>query len=167
MSQHTPEPCQPSADDQSPQSRACSRQREQQAFTTAAARLRQLADAVGPGEHHVVCSVALPDGPLLASLHLGVGDDGAAYITDTEGYELCVVWAVAILEDSSGGVVARTFLADSETVRGWYLRGAEITALSEAQVFDAYCTDVDTAEPVPPEYGVTYQAGIPIPPLPN
>ncbi len=51
---------------------------------------------------------------------------------------------------------------EPEEVRGWRLRAGRAQPLTAAEVFDAYCTDPVTGEPVAPEPGVEYRAGTPL-----
>ncbi|MGW7189831.1 hypothetical protein ACWGIP_11865, partial [Streptomyces sp. NPDC054838] len=46
-----------------------------------------------------------------------------------------------------------------DRVHGWRLDRGRLVALSAAAVFNAYCTDADTGEPVAPEPGVEYCPG--------
>lgn len=69
-----------------------------------------------------------------------------------------------------GGVVVRTqhpddIMADGTLrweVSGYALGKEEVIGLSEAEIFSAYCTDAETGEPIPPEYGVDYMEAVPL-----
>ena len=136
------------------------------AFDAASHTLLRLLEAVGDGTHHVVCSLPCPDGPpLLAAVHIDTRPDGDLHLAETDALVVCTVMAVAAVTARLGGLVVRTTdAAGRDTVRGWELRDGEPQPLSEAAVFDAYCTDPATGEPVPPEPGVRYAAGLPLPP---
>jgi hypothetical protein len=136
------------------------------AFDRASHTLLRLADAIGEGTHHVVCSLPTDDGPpLLAAVHLDATPDGDLDMDDADALAVCTVIAAATVTGRLGGLVARTLHPDGhDTVRGWELRGGEPHPLTEAAVFDAYCTDPSTGDPVPPEPGVRYAAGLPLPP---
>jgi hypothetical protein len=139
------------------------------AFDGAAHTLMHLAEAAGPGAHHIVCSVPTDTGGgnLLASAHLTAAPDGEVRVPDSDGIMLCTVMAAAALAPRPGGLVLRTTDdTGRDTVRGWSLLPDGPHPLSEAEVFDAYCTDPDTGQPVPPESGVHYRAGFPLPPPP-
>lgn len=138
------------------------------AFDGAAHTLLHLAEAAGPGSHHLVCSVPTDQGAtLLASARLTAAPDGEVHVPDSDGIMLCTVLAAAALAPRPGGLVLRTTDATgSDTVRGWSLLPDGPHPLSEAEVFDAYCTDPDTGQPVPPESGVHYRAGFPLPTTP-
>lgn len=41
-------------------------------------------------------------------------------------------------------------------VRGWTVTDRTLVPLDEARMFDAYCTDSASGEPIPPEPGVVY-----------
>jgi hypothetical protein len=135
------------------------------AFDTASDTLLRIVEAVGDGIHHVVCSLPTDDGPpLLAAVHIAIDPDGEMHLTEADALVICTVMAVAAVTARVGGLVVRTTDTDGrDTVRGWELRDGEPRPLSEAAVFDAYCTDVATGDPVPPEPGVRYAAGLPLP----
>ncbi|MEV6006900.1 hypothetical protein AB0M29_08825 [Streptomyces sp. NPDC051976] len=135
------------------------------AFDRASDLLLRLIQAVGPGTHHIVCSLPAPDGPLLAALHVDAGPEGSVQLAETDALVLCTVMAAASVTARAGGLVLRTTGDDGpDTVRGWSLRDGQLHPLTEAEVFDAYCTDAATGEPVPPEPGVVYRPGLPLPP---
>lgn len=136
------------------------------AFDRASHTLLRMIEAVGPGHHHVVCSLpTAEEPPLLAAVRVDADPDGEVRFAEADALVLCTVMAASEATDRVGGLVVRTTdAAGAETVRGWELRAGEPYPLSEARVFDAYCTDPATGEPVPPEPGVTYRAGLPLPP---
>ncbi|GAA0491252.1 hypothetical protein ABZ951_31660 [Streptomyces sp. NPDC046215] len=134
------------------------------AFARATRALRRLIEAVGPGTHHLVCSVPA-DGttPLVAVLHTDNSGDGLLHLGETAALVFCTVLAAGIATDRPGGVVLRsTVPGQRDAVRGWTLRDGWLRPLTEAEVFAAYCTDAHTGEPVPPEPGVDYRAGLPL-----
>lgn len=177
------------------------------AFDRASHTLLRVVAALGPGTHHVVCSLPVDDaGPsLLAAVLIdaaepgpgaeptpgpeagpapgppwngaaaGQSDDtrtdsaasGRLRFSENDALVLCTVMAAGSVTSRPGGLVVRTTTGQgprrTETVRGWSLRGGEPHPLSEAEVFSAYCTDPATGEPVPPEPGVRYRAGLPLP----
>ncbi|MBY8880666.1 hypothetical protein [Actinacidiphila acidipaludis] len=136
------------------------------AFDRASHTLVRLLEALGPGSHHVVASLPAGDGPpLLAAARVDADEDGDLRLTDTDGLVLCTVIAAGAATHHPGGLVIRTTdPGGTDTVRGWTLRGGEPHPLTEAEVFNAYCTDPGTGDPVPPEPGVRYAPGIPLPP---
>lgn len=139
------------------------------AFHNAADAVDALLSALGPGTHHLVCSVDGPQQPLLAVLHAVIGDDGLWNIDESAVMLFCSVLASGLATGSPGGLVTRTTpqrhkrRATPETVRGWCLQHGWLTPLTEGEVFSAYCTHAETGEPLPPEPGVDYGAGIPLP----
>ncbi|EST37130.1 hypothetical protein N566_14625 [Streptomycetaceae bacterium MP113-05] len=143
------------------------------ALHTAAAALDALLGALGPGTHHLVCSVDGPSAPLLAVLHTTTTADGSWELTEADVLLFCSVLAAGLVTRSPGGLVVRTTPPGdlsgrtAETVRGWCLHSGWLVPLTEAQVFSAYCTDAETGDPVPPETGVEYAAGIPLAPRPG
>ncbi|WP_234426968.1 hypothetical protein [Streptomyces niger] len=135
------------------------------AFEHASQAMLRLLGALGPGRHHVVCSVtASGDSPLLATMHATTYPDGRLHLAEAEALIFCTVLAAGFTLGGAGGVVSRT-LDDQhgDEVRGWSLRGSWLTALTAAEVFSAYCTDARTGDPVSPEPGVDYLPGIALP----
>lgn len=124
-----------------------------------------LLDAAGPGRHHLVCSVSAPGEPRprTAVLTAERGSPGPLRAEPAELATLTAVLADGLHGRHPGGVVLRTRLGTSEAVRGWQLSAGWLRPLTEAQVFAAYCTDTATGEPLPPEPGVDYRAGFPLP----
>ncbi|GHG82351.1 hypothetical protein [Streptomyces griseocarneus] len=133
------------------------------AFARASRALRLILEAVGEGAHHLVCSVPTGEGtPLIAVLHAECRD-GSLHLGEAAALVFCTVLAAGFAIDRPGGIVLRSSLTGRpDTVRGWGLRDGGLRPLTEAEVFDAYCTDAETGEPVPPEHGVEYRAGIPL-----
>ncbi|UZI32564.1 hypothetical protein [Streptomyces sp. VB1] len=133
------------------------------AFDRASHLLTRLLEAAGPGTHHLVCSTPTENDQLLAVLHTYRDTTGPARLDSSEGAEFATVLAVAIALESRGGVVLRTSAPDSpDRVHGWRLAHGALPPLTAGEVFNAYCTDADTGEPVSPESGVEYCAGFDI-----
>ncbi|MEV6318225.1 hypothetical protein [Streptomyces sp. NPDC051776] len=147
------------------------------AYVRASQALIQLVEASGPGTHHVVCSVPVDGSSLVAVLHAACGEDGLVHLRESEALVFCSVLGAGIATGSRGGIVVRSTpfprggadgpggqeTAGPDVVRGWALRDGWPRPLSEAEVFAAYCTDVDTGDPVPPEHGVDHRPGIELP----
>lgn len=122
-----------------------------------------LLSALGEGTHFLLCAVPTPEGTLCGSTVIALDGEEVTTVLD-ECASFCVALAVGVSPAMCGGVVARTVMDDgSDVVRGWKLADGWAQALNAAEVFDAYCTDRETGEPVPPEPGVDYRAGIPLP----
>ncbi|MBK3547094.1 hypothetical protein [Streptomyces sp. MBT60] len=133
------------------------------AFDRASHLLMRLLETAGPGTHHLVCSVPTDNDQLLAVLHTHRDTTGPARLDSAEGAEFATVLAVAVALESRGGVVLRTSAPDSpDRVHGWRLAHGGLAPLTAGEVFNAYCTDADTGEPVSPESGVEYCAGFDI-----
>ncbi|MGP4004262.1 hypothetical protein [Streptomyces sp. 8N706] len=152
----------------------CDRGRGRAAYARASRALMGLVEAVGPGTHHVVCSVPVGAASLIATCHAECDDRARVRLLESEALLLSTVLAAGIATDSRGGIVIRSSPpaprragadtgAGTDIVRGWALRDGWPRPLSEAEVFTAYCTDADTGEPVPPEHGVDYRPGIALP----
>lgn len=131
-------------------------------FTRAADTLTRLVDGAGPGHHHLVCSVPTQDEQLLAVLHAEVTDDpgGPPRIEGRESLDFVTVLATGLALGGPGGLVLRsTTEGFRDRVHGWRLDRGRLVPLSAAAVFNAYCTDADTGDPVAPEPGVEYCPG--------
>jgi hypothetical protein len=134
-------------------------------FERASDLLLALLGQAGPGTHHLVCSVPTAEGQLLAVLHTECPEGAPARFDSSEGAEFVTVLAVGIALESPGGVVLRTTGADApDRVHGWRLHRGRLAPLTAAEVFNAYCTDADTGEPLSPESGVEYCAGFDVEP---
>lgn len=136
-------------------------------FDRASLALMSLLEALGGGAHHLVCSVPVDDTPLVAVLHARCDGTGTVHVAEADALVFCTVLAAGIATDSPGGLVARSSTGAEDhpdRLRGWTLRDGWLQPLTEAEVFNAYCTDARTGEPVPPEPGVQYRAGLVIPP---
>ncbi|WP_062215954.1 hypothetical protein [Streptomyces sp. NBRC 109706] len=136
------------------------------AFARAARLLTWILDRIGAGDHHLVCSVALPDAPLNANLGVATRGPGASgALPEHQALVLCTVLAVGLVAGVPGGLVMRSEPGapppderPRQAVRGWRLADGRLLPLGEAEVFAAYCTDPSTGDPLPPEPGVDYLA---------
>ncbi|MCS0639576.1 hypothetical protein NX801_28865 [Streptomyces sp. LP05-1] len=138
------------------------------AFDHASELLTRLLDAAGPGTHHLVCSVPARGESLVATLRTDRGPAGPAHFDSSEGAEFVTVLATGVALDSPGGLVLRTSEPGApDHVHGWRLERGRLAPLAAAEVFNAYCTDVLTGEPVPPEAGVEHLAGFDLAPGPE
>ncbi|MBW5486389.1 hypothetical protein GPJ59_32150 [Streptomyces bambusae] len=131
-------------------------------FERAGHLLTRLVERAGPGHHHMVCSVPTPDEQLIAVLHAEASGEpeDPPRIEGRDGLDFVTVLAAGIALGGPGGLVLRTTAPGAkDRVHGWRLAGGRLVALPAASVFDAYCTDADTGEPVAPEPGVDYCPG--------
>ncbi|MGX2998420.1 hypothetical protein JNUCC64_29850 [Streptomyces sp. JNUCC 64] len=129
------------------------------AFARASDLLLRVLRAARPGAHHLVASVTTPDETLLGVLRARSDTDGLTDADETAAVELATVLAAGITTHSPGGLVLRTITpGHDDRVQGWRLSGDGLLPLTAAEVFDAYCTDAASGEPVPPEPGVDYCA---------
>ncbi|MEU6894344.1 hypothetical protein ABZ934_21555 [Streptomyces sp. NPDC046557] len=133
----------------------------QASFERAAGALKRLVDGAGPGHHHLVCSVPTDTEQLVAVLHAEApGAESRPRIEGREGMDFVTVLAAGIALGGAGGLVLRSTSEDCpDRVHGWRLDRGRLVALSAAAVFNAYCTDADTGDPVAPEPGVEYCPG--------
>ncbi|MFE2376340.1 hypothetical protein [Streptomyces sp. NPDC059398] len=142
----------------------CGRNVGTASFDRASRALKSLLDGAGAGVHHLVCSIPTEDEPLIAVLHAESGEDPGIRLDRTEGTAFVTVLAAGMALESPGGTVVRTTApGQDDRVRGWRLQRGRLLPLTAGEVFSAYCTDADTGDPVPPEPGVDYCAGYPIP----
>lgn len=147
----------------------CGRDLADAAFAAASHMFTSVLKAAGTGNHHLVCSVSTEPATLLAALLTDTSADGLVHVAETDVLLLCTVLAAGIVTDSPAGVVLRTTTGTDgpDEVRGWSLHDGRLHPLTEAEVFNAYCTDARTGEPVPPEPGVVYRPGTELPPPPS
>ncbi|MCT7354950.1 hypothetical protein N4P33_22745 [Streptomyces sp. 15-116A] len=128
------------------------------AFARAAHLLTRILDTAPPGHRHLVCSVSGPPEALVAVLH---ADDIAdrLELDETEALEFTTVLAAGLATDSPGGLVMRTSAPDTpDRIYGWRLRAYALEPLTAGEVFDAYCTDVESGDLISPESNVDYCA---------
>ncbi|MFI1732558.1 hypothetical protein ACH40E_25810 [Streptomyces acidicola] len=129
------------------------------AFLRASDLLTRILDTAGPGERHMVCSVSATPEPLVAALWADEKPDGTIHLDETEALEFTTILAVGIATQSAGGLVVRASAPDTpDRVYGWRLRGEGLKPLTAGEVFDAYCTDIESGDLVSPESGVDYCA---------
>ncbi|MGW3928732.1 hypothetical protein ACWECC_11580 [Streptomyces microflavus] len=143
----------------------CDQDLGEMAVTRASSLLLRLLGAAGPGTNRLVCSVPAVDEQLLAEFHaIGDSTSGTAHGADDD-IHIRTVLAVGLLLGSRGGLVLRTVTPDApDRLHGWSLSHGRLHPLTEAEVFNAYCTDARTGEPISPESGVEYRAGFPLAP---
>lgn len=131
-------------------------------FDRATDALTRLVAGAGPGHHHFVCSIPTDTEQLVAVLHADTTDDPdiPPRIEGRDGLDFVTVLAAGLALGGAGGLVVRsTTEGRRDRVHGWRLDRGRLTALSAAAVFNAYCTDADTGDPVAPEPGVEYCPG--------
>ncbi|MCK8436902.1 hypothetical protein G3I77_29055 [Streptomyces sp. D2-8] len=128
------------------------------AFARATDLLVRILDTAPPGNRHLVCSVTGPPETLIAALH--ITDDGAALeLDETEALEFTTVLALGLATESPGGLVIRASAPDTpDRVYGWRMRAYGLEPLTAGEVFDAYCTDVESGDLISPESNVDYCA---------
>ncbi|MFF7950919.1 hypothetical protein [Streptomyces griseorubiginosus] len=127
------------------------------AFTRASDLLVRILDTAQPGEHHLVCSVTGTPETLVSVLHSDENSDGAVHLDEAEALEFTAVLALGIATQSPGGLVMRTCApGTTDRVYGWRLRGDGLEPLTAGEVFDAYCTDIESGDLISPESDVDY-----------
>ncbi|CAL9624143.1 hypothetical protein [Streptomyces sp. Tu 3180] len=126
------------------------------AFARASRLLTRILDTAPPGDRHLVCSVSGPPETLIAVLH---ADDvaGRMELDEAEALEFTTVLAVGLATESPGGLVMRTSAPGTrDRIHGWRLRAHGLEPLTAGEVFDAYCTDAESGDLIPPESNVDY-----------
>lgn len=135
---------------------ACGKDVGQEAFARAQDLLARILDTAHPGHGHLVCSVSTTPETLVAVLHADTDADGATRLDDAEALEFTTVLALG-LAALPGALVMRTSApSTTDRVYGWRLRAGDPEPLTAGEVFDAYCTDIDSGNPTSPESGVDY-----------
>ncbi|MFC8823702.1 hypothetical protein [Streptomyces rochei] len=129
------------------------------AFTRASHLLRRVLETAPPGNRHLVCSVSGAPETLVAVLHADDEIDGTPHIDEAEALEFTSVLALGLATHSPGGLVMRiTTPSGPDRIHGWRLRGYGLEPLTAGEVFDAYCTDIESGDLVAPESNVDYCA---------
>ncbi|MFD6325045.1 hypothetical protein ACFWOL_19745 [Streptomyces sp. NPDC058442] len=135
---------------------SCGEDLGREAFARASQLIVRILDTAGPGNRHLVCSVSGPPETLVAVLHAD-DNDGHMELDDTELLEFTTVLAVGLATGSPGGLVMRTTAAGTaDRIHGWRLRAHGLEPLTAGEVFDAYCTDVESGDLISPESNVDY-----------
>ncbi|MGW2570975.1 hypothetical protein [Streptomyces sp. NPDC001537] len=127
------------------------------AFTRASHLLVRILETAGAGNRHLVCSVTATQETLVSVLHADEDDQGAIQLDEAEALEFTTVLALGIATQSPGGLVLRTSApGTTDRVYGWRLRGEGLEPLTAGEVFDAYCTDIESGDIISPESDVDY-----------
>ncbi|MEU4898579.1 hypothetical protein AB0B12_39350 [Streptomyces sp. NPDC044780] len=140
-----------------------------QAFNTGVLAFEALLSALGPGHHHLLTSAHTPEGGSVATASVTVesAPDGRIRTEKEGALMFCHVLAQASLAFECGVVFARSVTPDGGgkvVVQGWVLTDGWPRSMSAAEVFNAYCTELATGDPVPPEPDTEYLAGAPVAP---
>ncbi|MFF4763224.1 hypothetical protein [Streptomyces sp. NPDC001292] len=127
------------------------------AFARAADLVVRILDTAPPGNRHLVCSVTGTPETLVAVLHADDEEGETTQLDEAEALEFTTVLALGIATDGPGGLVMRTTApGTADRVYGWRLRGGGLDPLTAGEVFDAYCTDIESGDLISPESGVDY-----------
>ncbi len=127
------------------------------AFIRASNLLVRILDTAGPGSRHLVCSVTASPETLVSVLHADEDAEGATQLDEAEALEFTTVLALGLATHSPGGLVMRTSApGTADRIYGWRLRGEGLDPLTAGEVFDAYCTDIESGDLISPESGVDY-----------
>ncbi|MFL4902868.1 hypothetical protein ACJ6WF_06730 [Streptomyces sp. MMS24-I2-30] len=127
------------------------------AFTRASDLLVRILDTAPTGDRHLVCSVSGTEETLMSVLHADRDTEGITQLDETEALEFTTVLALGIATSSPGGLVMRTSApGTADRIYGWRVRHNGLEPLTAGEVFDAYCTDVESGDLISPESGVDY-----------
>lgn len=127
----------------------------------AADLLMGIFDAVGDGQHLLTASAYTPDGPMTSMAHIENRANETEIDVDDANRLLLVLAMTA--GQGVGGLVVRTRTGEATSrVMGWHLSDVAAAPVSRGALFDAYCTDPATGEPIPPEPGMEYADAPPV-----
>jgi hypothetical protein len=127
------------------------------AYTRASHLLSRILDTAPPGGRHLVCSVSGPPETLVTVLHADQDSEGTTHLDEAEVLEFTSVLALGLATRRPGGLVMRTSApGTADRIYGWRLRGDGLAPLTAGEVFDAYCTDVESGDLISPESDVDY-----------
>jgi len=127
------------------------------AFSRASDLVVRILDTAGTGNRHLVCSVTTAPETLLSVLHAEDDEEGVLQLDEAEALEFTTVLALGIATQRPGGLVMRTSApGTTDRVYGWRLRGDGLEPLTAGEVFDAYCTDIESGDLISPESDVDY-----------
>ncbi|MEU6260172.1 hypothetical protein ACFUEN_29800 [Streptomyces griseorubiginosus] len=127
------------------------------AYARATKLLAGILDAVGPGHHHLVCSVIARPETLAASLHADVKIEGRPRVDEGEALEFVTVLAFGIAKSSAGGFVIRASAPGAtDRIYGWRMAGDRLEPLTAGEVFDAYHSGIGSGEVLRLESDVDY-----------
>ncbi|WP_217254566.1 hypothetical protein [Streptomyces sp. AC602_WCS936] len=129
------------------------------AFTRASRLLLRVLETAPPGNRHLVCSVSGSPETLVSVLHADDELDGSPHVDEAEALEFTSVLALGLATHSPGGLVMRVSTPGGpDRIHGWRLRGYGLEPLTAGEVFDAYCTDIESGDLISPESNVDYCA---------
>ncbi|MFE5398760.1 hypothetical protein ACFQ9U_29925 [Streptomyces sp. NPDC056568] len=129
------------------------------AFARASRLLRRVLETAPAGDRHLVCSVSGAPETLVSVLHADDDLDGTPHVDEAEALEFTGVLALGLATHSPGGLVMRVSTSGGpDRIHGWRLRGYGLEPLTAGEVFDAYCTDVESGDLISPESNVDYCA---------
>ncbi|MFC7309022.1 hypothetical protein ACFQVC_33065 [Streptomyces monticola] len=135
---------------------SCGKDVGQEAFTRAAGLLARILAAARPGHQHLACSISAEPEALIVTLDADTDDDGDVHLDETEALEFTTVLALGLSNQPGGLVLRASAPSVADHICGWRLHEGDLAPLTSAEVFDAYCTDIDSGEPLAPEPGVVY-----------
>ncbi|MFH8240488.1 hypothetical protein [Streptomyces sp. NPDC018321] len=129
------------------------------AYTRASRLLLRVLETAPPGNRHLVCSVSGSPETLVSVLHADDELDGTPHVDEAEAVEFTGVLALGLATHSPGGLVMRVSTPGGpDRIHGWRLRGYGLEPLTAGEVFDAYCTDIESGDLISPESNVDYCA---------
>ncbi|MFC9916320.1 hypothetical protein [Streptomyces sp. NPDC127197] len=129
------------------------------ALDQAQAAFFALLDALGPGQHTLLCSATTPHGVQVELLQLLTDGGDLIAVNEAEALDFCITLTFAFVPGSAGGVVVRTTTPDgAESARAWSVRGGWLHPLTAREVRDAYSFDPESGGTVEPPQDVDYRS---------
>ncbi|MEU5825642.1 hypothetical protein [Streptomyces sp. NPDC047803] len=117
----------------------------------------RIAREAGPGQHDITLAL-VDDAGMTALHHVGFRECGEGVeIAPTDLIDVCYMLAVGLSGKHRGGFFMRSNRDGQESICGWRWADGEPCPLTEAETFDAYCTDPATGDLFGPEPGIEYR----------
>ncbi|WP_217239522.1 hypothetical protein [Streptomyces sp. AC555_RSS877] len=136
---------------------ACGEDIGRAAFVRASHLLVRILETAERGDRHLVCSITGTPESLVSVLRTEEESDGTTHLDEAEALEFTTVLALGLATHGPGGLVMRTSAPGApDRIYGWRMRGEGLEPLTAGEVFDAYCTDIDSGDPISPESDVDY-----------
>ncbi|MEV7395444.1 hypothetical protein [Streptomyces sp. NPDC091215] len=135
----------------------CGEEIGRSAFARATEMLARIMDTAAPGKRNLVCSTSAAPETLVAVLHVDENSEGKTPLNERETLEFTAVLALGLARHGAGGLVMRTSTPGiADRVYGWRISEGGLWPLTAGEVFDAYCTDVQSGDIISPESDVDY-----------
>ncbi|HBF78537.1 MAG TPA: hypothetical protein DD420_00950, partial [Streptomyces sp.] len=107
-------------------------------------------DVLDDGVHVLTALAVTPDGPMTA-MAMVENRPGVSEMDVDEANRMVRVLSMTADQGVGGLVVRSRKGVRARRVLGWRISGLTAAPVSSAELFDVYCTDPSTGEPMPPE----------------